>query len=180
MKSSIDLQQSSPERLPFWRRFLWIVVTLVVALLCVGIVLTKYLGDQKLQEFTLQAESRSLDMQRQDVQLFAIPFAWTVRKELIRSDYGRIEEYFSELIKIKEFGIIMLLDPSGTIKVSTNRKLLGSSFALLYPQLNFSVSKPVSYKLQGGKSMFIVPVMGLNEKIGSIVFSYRYRAPLLP
>lgn len=33
---------------------------------------------------------------------------------------------------------------------------------------------------KGGKNMFIVPVMGLNEKIGTIAFSYRYRAPLSP
>jgi phosphoadenosine phosphosulfate reductase len=33
-------------------------------------------------------------MQRQDIQLFALPLAWSVRKELMHSNYGQIEEYF--------------------------------------------------------------------------------------
>ena len=119
-------------------------------------------------------------VQRQDIQLFALPLAWSVRKELMRANYDGIDDYFNELIQRKGFGVIMLLDPAGTIKVSTDRKLQGSSFLMRYPQMKLAASVPVSYAMPDGKSMFLVPVMGLNARIGTIAFLYSYRELSLP
>ncbi len=74
----------------------------------------------------------------------------------------------------------MLVDPSGIIKISTDRKLQGSSFSRHYPQMRLGVLVPVSYALPEGKSLFVIPVMGLNEKIGTIAFVYSYRELLQP
>jgi hypothetical protein len=180
MESSNDVQEMQQPKPSFWKRFFLITIPLVIALLAGGIFLTRYQGEQSLKELAELADSRSVIIQRQDIQLFALPLAWSVRKELMRSNYEQIDEYFNEMIQRKEFGLIMLVDPSGLIKISTDRKLQGSSFLMRYPQMKLAASVPVSYAMPEGKSMFLVPVMGLNARIGTIAFIYSYRELLLP
>jgi hypothetical protein len=180
MENSNEIHEIQRPKQTFWKRFLLITVSLVIVLLAGGIFLTRYQGEQSLQELTELAESRSVIIQRQDIQLFALPLAWSVRKELMRSNYEQIDEYFNDMIQGKGFGLIMLVDPSGLIKISTDRKLQGSSFLMRYPQMKLAASVPVSYAMPEGKSMFLVPVMGLNAKIGTIAFIYTYRKLLQP
>ncbi len=87
MKSSNDSGETPQQKPSFWKRFFLIVVPLVLVLLVGGIFLTRYQGERKLQELSELAESRSVLMQRQDIQLFALPLAWSVRKELMHSNY---------------------------------------------------------------------------------------------
>ncbi len=180
MKSSNDFGVILQPKPSIWKRILLIALPLAFALLVGGIFLTRYLGQQKVKEFAELAESRSVIIQRQDIQLFALPLAWSVRKELMRSNYDQIDDYFNELIQRKGFGVIMLLDPAGNIKVSTDRKLQGSSFLQRYPQMKLGALVQVSYALPQGKSMFLVPVMGLNSRLGTIAFIYSYRTLSLP
>ena len=180
MKSSNDFGVILQPKPSIWKRILLIALPLAFALLVGGIFLTRYLGEQRANELVELAESHSVVLQRQDIQLFALPLAWSVRKELMRSNYDQIDDYFNELIQRKGFGVIMLLDPAGIVKVSTDRKLQGSSFLLRYPQMKLGSPVPVSYALPEGKSMFLVPVMGLNSSLGTIAFIYRYRTLSLP
>ncbi len=180
MKSSNDFGITRSPKPSIWKRILLIALPLVLALLIGGIFLTRYLGEQRAKELVELARSRSVVQQRQDIQLFTLPLAWAVRKEMMRTNYDEIDNYFNELIQRKEFGVIMLLDPSGTIKVATDRKLQGSSFLLRYPRMTLQAPVQVSYALPGGKSMFLVPVMGLNARLGTIAFIYTYRTLSLP
>ena len=180
MKSSNNFGVTRRPKPSIWKRILLIALPLVFALLVGGIFLTRYLGEEKVKELVELAESRSVVLQRQDIQLFALPLAWSVRKELMRANYDGIDDYFNELIQRKGFGVIMLLDPAGTIKVSTDRKLQGNSFLRRYPQMKLGALVQVSYALPEGKSMFLVPVMGLNSRLGTIAFIYSYRTLSLP
>jgi hypothetical protein len=180
MKNSNDLGEIQQQKPSFWKRFFLITVPLIIALLVGGIFLTRYQGEQSLKELAELAESRSVVMQRQDIQLFSLPLAWSVRKELMHSNYDQIDEYFNEMIRQKGFSVFMLVDPAGMVKLSTDRKLQGSSFLSHYPQMRLNAMVPVSYALSEGRSLFLVPVMGLNEKIGTIAFVYKYRELLQP
>ena len=180
MQSSNDVQEAPHRKPSFWTRFLLIINFLVIASLAGGIFWTRYQGEQKQQLLTKRAEIRYIEIQRQELKLFALPLAWSVRKELMRFNYDQIDEYFIELFKRKGFGVIMLVDPSGTIKVSTDRKLQGTPFSRSYPGMNLGSSELVFYPVQQGKSMFMVPVMGLNEKIGTIALVCSYQELILP
>ena len=126
MQSSHEVQEVQSRKPSFWMRFLLTINFLVIASLAGGIFWTRYQGEQKQQELIARADIRYIDIQRQDLRLFALPLAWSVRKELMRFNYDQIDEYFNELIKRKGFAMVMLVDPSGIIKVSTDRKLLGA------------------------------------------------------
>ncbi len=186
MNSSSDVQTVSTVKPSFWERFLRIGIPVLFLLLCGGIFIVYFLGVFQLRQATerFSVEKRQLvekaslsciDIQRQDISLFALPLAWSVRKEVIQGNYAQIDEYFSELVKVRGFGIILLVEPEGNIRVSTDRRLLGSSFSSLYPGLSLDVQQPVTYPFRDGKSLFVLPVMGLNGRIGTIAFDYSYK-----
>ncbi len=174
MKNSNDFMGESRTRPSFFRKLLFVLVSALLISLAGGILLVRYQGEQKLLRQSALARTSAVAMQRQDLKLFALPFAWAVRKELMKDNYEQIDEYFGQLISKKGFDLIMLVTPSGIIRVSTDRKLQGRFFLLCYPDINLNVTETLSYRLQERKSMFVVPIMGLNAKIGTIVFVYSY------
>ncbi|TLU51586.1 MAG: hypothetical protein FDX12_05530 [Chlorobium sp.] len=180
MKSSNDFQAEERSKPSFWKRFLFITITLLIASLAGSIFIMRYLQEQKRQQFAAKIATQYVEIQQQDIRLFSLALAWSVRKELMRFNYDQVDEYFNELIKRKGFVVIMLVDPSGNIRLSTDRKLQGGSFSRFYPGINLGTSELESYPLQKGKSMFVVPVMGLNDKLGTISFIYSYQELSLP
>ena len=180
-----DFSESPVEKRSPLKRFFSVALPVAVLLLAGSIALVYYLGEFRLRDAAEKASSeklryeklldeRSLALQRSDVRLFAVPLAWAVRRELMQQNYGQIDEYFSELIAKKQFGVLMLLDPDGTVRVSTDRKLQGLAFSGLYPGMNAASEEIVSYSLSEGNSLFLVPVMGLNARIGTIAFVYSF------
>lgn len=119
-------------------------------------------------------------MQHQDIRLFALSLAWSVRSELMRENYEQIDQYFVELIRQTGFGAVMLIDPQGVVKVASDRNLKGKSFYALYPSASINEERLVSYPLSATKSLFVLPVMGLNAKIGTIAFVYTCRSFVAP
>ena len=182
---SQDLSVSLPERRSPLKRFVSVAVFVLILLLSGALALVYFLEEQKLRQATEQAarekrqyqealDNRALELQRADVRLFAVPLAWAVRRELMQENYGQIDEYFSDLIRRKQFRVVMLLDPDGTVRVASDRKLQGSAFSGLYPGMSTVSQEIVSHALSKGSSLFLVPVMGLNARIGTIAFVYSF------
>jgi len=180
-----DFSESPLEKRSPLKRFFSVALPVVMLLLAGGIALVYYLGELRLRDASEKAsieklryeealDERALALQRSDVRLFAVPLAWAVRRELMQQNYGQIDEYFNELVRRKQFGVLMLLDPDGTVRVATDRNLQGAAFSGLYPGMNAASEEIVSYSLSEGSSLFLVPVMGLNARIGTIAFVYSF------
>lgn len=180
-----DISGPLAEKPALKNRFVTILLAVVMVILASGIAVTYFLGEYKLRQAADKAaaererymravDERSLAQQHADLRLFTIPLAWAVRKELIQRNYGQIEEYLNELIRQKQFRSVMLLDPDGTVRIASDRKLQGGSFSELYPGKQITHEGLVAYPLSQGTSLFLVPVMGLNEKIGTIAFVYSF------
>lgn len=180
-----DVSVSQSEIRSPLKRLVSVAVPVLVLLLAGAVAFVYYLGEMRVtqavadaalekQRYERSLDERSLALQRADIRLFAVPFAWAVRRELMQENYGQIDEYFSELVRRKQFKVLMLLDPDGTVRVASDRKLQGSSFSGLYPGMDSSSQQIVSYQLAKGSSLFLVPVMGLNARIGTIAFVYSF------
>jgi hypothetical protein len=180
-----DLSVALPEKRSPLKRFVAAAVFVLMLLLSGALALVYVQGEQKLKQAAEQAakekrlyqeafDNRAIELQRADIRLFVVPLAWAVRRELMQENYGQIDEYFSDLIRRKQFRVVMLLDPQGTVRVASDRKLQGSAFSGLYPGMSPVSQEIVSYGLTKGSSLFLVPVMGLNERIGTIAFVYSF------
>lgn len=101
----------------------------------------------------------------------ALPLVWAIRKEMIRGNYEQINDYMERLIQEKGFKEILLVDPQGIITLATDKKLQGQKFADYYPAEILEVD---DVRVFGDSDIIRVaaPVMGINAKLGVLVFTY--------
>lgn len=103
---------------------------------------------------------------------FGQVLAWAVRGELIRSNLDQVDQYLNELVKMKDTDRVVLVSEEGKLLVSTDKRLEDENVANLYPK---EILKPDSITVVTNvddKKLLVVPVMGLNSRIATIVVSY--------
>jgi hypothetical protein len=103
---------------------------------------------------------------------FGQVLAWAVRGELIRSNLDQVDQYLNELVKMKDTDRVVLVSEEGKLLVSTDKRLEDENVANLYPQ---EILKPDNITVVTNvddKKLLVVPVMGLNSRIATIVVSY--------
>lgn len=108
-------------------------------------------------------------VQREGIERFSIPLSWAVRKELMKQNYEQIDDYFAELARKDSLMGIFLVDSLGLVKVASDRALLESSFSGRYPSIDFRQEKIAVSPLPDGKEAAVIPIMGLSEKLGTVV-----------
>ena len=103
---------------------------------------------------------------------FGQVLAWAVRGELIRSNLDQVDQYLNELVKMKDTDRVVLVSEEGKLLVSTDKRLEDENVANLYTK---EILKPDSITVVTNvddKKLLVVPVMGLNSRIATIVVSY--------
>jgi len=106
------------------------------------------------------------------ITLFSIPLAWAVRRDVISGNLDQVDQYFTELVKLKGFARIVLAGTDGAILVSSDRKHLGGRFEALYPPDLLAVQQTRLVETAPGRYVIAVPIMGLNERRGTLAVTY--------
>lgn len=188
--------QEEPPRLPeeegrtrsFLRRsFLPIVLAVTVVLVFAAMNVWRSVSVRRAED-RLEAETARFAAERTDLvertaavyvqgkadalTLFAIPLAWAVRREVISGNLDQVDQYFTELVKLKGFSRVVLAGADGAILVSSDRKHLGGRFETLYPPELLAVQHTRLVEASPGKYVVVVPIMGLNERRGTLAVSY--------
>lgn len=146
-------------------------------------------AEDKLVEMGVQhAEARSqlivqakqLDGRRTEeaLHLFSTPFAWAVRRELMVANRDQIDQYFSELVQAKGFESAILAQPDGKVVVASDRKNLAATFSSLYPANYLDAKEIMLQPASNGSLHAIIPILGLNQRLGTVVLEYT--APAYP
>lgn len=114
---------------------------------------------------------------RQQLMFGMKAFVWAVRNAMLQNKPGEINEYVNTLVKDRGVKEVLLVDPTGKVTISTNKKNQGVQFADRYPSyllqqqgVYFNEKKP--YELSA-------PVMAPNRRLGTLVMFYT-PAPILP
>ena len=106
------------------------------------------------------------------LRLTAIPFAWTMRKEMQKEDYDQINEYLNSFIKEPHIKMVLVVKTDGTIAAATNKKLEGTKFSSLYPVELLSPDDIGIFRDKDATILLLCPVMGLNARLGTTVIIY--------
>jgi hypothetical protein len=104
---------------------------------------------------------------------FGIALAWAVRGEMIRNNLDQIDQFFNEIIKLPNTERVLLADSTGKVSVSTDRRYLGVELSTLVP---VEATLPDAVTVRAGPNetkLLVIPVMGLNSRLGTVVVSYR-------
>ncbi|SFM68920.1 hypothetical protein [Nitrosomonas communis] len=107
---------------------------------------------------------------------FGQVLSWAVRGELIRNNLDQVSQYLNELVKMKDTERVVLISDDGKLLVSTDKKLEEAEGKDLYPAEVLQKRKITMLSDVNGKKVLVVPVMGLNSRLATVVVSYKQAA----
>lgn len=103
---------------------------------------------------------------------FGQVLAWAVRGELLRNNLDQIDQYLTELVKTKDTERVVLISEEGKLLVSTDKRLEDEAAAKIYPKEVLNQRKVTMTSDSKGRKMLVVPVMGLNSRLATVVITY--------
>lgn len=121
-----------------------------------------------LAELRTRVEAETDEARRQ----FGLALAWAVRGEMIRNNLDQVDQFFTEIVKLPNTERVLLAGPDGKVLVSTDRRHLGADAATLVAADTLALAE-VSVKREDGVKLLVVPVMGLNTRLGTVVVTSR-------
>ncbi len=122
---------------------------------------------------TQQAREYADQQYTKEEERFGQVLSWAVRGELIRQNIDQIDQYLSEIVKMKDTERVVLIGDDGQLLVSTDKRLEETKGVELFPKEILGLQKITIKSDVDGKKILVVPVMGLNKKIATIVVSYK-------
>ncbi|WP_374564118.1 hypothetical protein [Nitrosomonas sp.] len=122
---------------------------------------------------TQQAREYADQQYVKEEERFGQVLSWAVRGELIRNNVDQIDQYLSEIVKMKDTERVVLIGEDGQLLVSTDKRLEETKGVEIYPKEILNLQKITLRSDVEGKKILVVPVMGLNKKIATVVVSYK-------
>lgn len=129
--------------------------------------------DNDRQALLGQLRTRAGEASEASLREFGMALAWAVRGEMIRNNLDQVDQFFTEIVKLPGTERALLAGADGKVKVSTDRRHLGveastlvSPEALVLPQVTVRSEADSTVLL-------VVPVMGLNDRLGTVFVTRR-------
>ena len=161
------------------RKILYITI-LVAIILLVALWAWKAIETNKIRKnaeteqnnLKTEAEGYIVQTHEQHLRLLAKPFVWAVRSQMLEGNMSQVNLYMNEMVKEKNFQRISLVDAQGKIVASTNKKDEGQAFATIGNDADLSNDQTNVQVLQDSVIHLTSPVMGFNNRLGTLVISY--------
>lgn len=104
---------------------------------------------------------------------FGQVLSWAVRGELLRNNLDQVGQYLNELVKMKDTERAVLIGDDGKLLVSTDKKLEEAVAQEIYPEELLQQRKITIHSDVNGRKLLIVPIMGLNNRLATVIISYK-------
>ena len=129
------------------------------------------LFEDKQRELTLAGRAALQAQGGELLTLSALPLSWAVRTELLARDYREVGNYFRQFVLEPKVRRVVLVTPDGKVRISSDQKLEGKIASEVLPGVPLDVDTPQVKRLER-EVLVLVPVMGLNSRLGLVVVSY--------
>lgn len=160
-------------------RPLWIAIG-VLLLLLIATYVWKVASVNRLEDQLAEQEQLWQEGARHAVQqnarsmlgLAAVPLGLSAREEAMSRNYGLMQERFERMLREPGVERVLYATAGDSIAVSTDRSLIGKPLSSAIPE---RYSRPVATNVvfEEGIYQAIVPITGLNERLGVVVLTYR-------
>lgn len=135
-------------------------------------------AEQQKQEILTSARTMISSSHKEHLKLLAKPYVWALRTELLKGNVAEVNNYANEMVKEKNFQSIVVANDKGIIISSTNKKNEGMEFKTVgdpaYLQSNNTTVESVNDSI----IVMTSPIMGFNNKLGTLMISYKAKNPL--
>jgi hypothetical protein len=124
-------------------------------------------------EWGRQAEARQAAMVKQSLSQFGVPLAWAIRREMMGGNLDQVDQYVTDLVKLDGFEGVTVAKADGSIVVASDRRHVGAAFGGLYAERYLTAEQITAEETAPGQWVLVVPVMGLNARLGTVAIDYR-------
>ena len=128
--------------------------------------------ESERMSITQQAREYADQQYTKEEERFGQVLSWAVRSELIRNNIDQIEQYLGEIVKMKDTERVDLISDEGQLLVSTDKRFEESKANDLFPKEILNLQKITLKSDVNNNKILVIPVMGLNKKIATVVVSY--------
>lgn len=104
--------------------------------------------------------------------LAAVPLGLSAREEAMARNYGLMQERFERLLREPGVERVLYATAGDSIAVATDRSLIGKPLSSAVP-VRYTRPVGTNVVLEDGAYLAIVPITGLNERLGVVVLTYR-------
>lgn len=118
---------------------------------------------------TLQLEEKNQEM----MMLIARPMVWSIRSEMLRGNLEQVEMFTTDLVRMRNFQFIYLIEPDGNTLISTDKKMEGQQFEERFQQEILKVESTVVFPEEENLLVMAAPVMGYDRRLATLVVAYR-------
>jgi hypothetical protein len=134
--------------------------------------MTQQLADEKTRLRATAGEFLARNSDAAHV-LMGTTLAWAVRGELIRDNLDQIDQFFGELIRNDRVRVVLLAGADGVVRLATDRKLQGGAFSAHFPEALLAEPAVVIRPGADGEKWLVLPIQGLNSRLGTVLVAYR-------
>ncbi len=165
-----------------------IIIILFIAVIVIGAILIwkqiqitslKKQAAAEKQELQKKATNIILNTNAEHLKLLAKPFIWAVRTEMMNGNISQVNLYSNDLVKEKNFQNIVIADNKGLIISSTNKKLEGKDFSVIGKPAYLSSDSTMVDNIKDSVLVVYSPIMGFNNRLGTLMFTYTLPKPNL-
>ena len=187
--TEIDPYEQASGAPGFWHRYRLPIVVAVIGIALIGwLYVSKGIAVRQAQdavteaqesvaaqrvEWDKQAEARQAAMAKQSLSQFGVPLAWAIRREMMGGNLDQVDQYVTDLVKLDGFEGVTVAKADGSIVVASDRRHLGAAFGSLYAERYLTAEQISAEETAPGQWLLVVPVMGLNARLGTVAIDYR-------
>ncbi|MFN3750299.1 MAG: hypothetical protein ACK4SR_02925 [Thiobacillus sp.] len=130
-------------------------------------------ADADRQALLVNVRARAQNASEASLREFGTALAWAVRGEMIRNNLDQVDQFFTEIVRLPGTERALLAGADGKVKVSTDRRHLGAEASTVVPPEVLALPQVTVRREADGTQLLVVPVMGLNERLGTVVVTRR-------
>lgn len=128
-------------------------------------------ADTDRQALLGQLRTRAQEASAASLREFGTALAWAVRGEMIRNNLDQVDQFFTEIVKLPGTERALLAGVDGKVVVSTDRRHLGVEARTVVPPEALALPQVTVRSEADGTLLLVVPVMGLNDRLGTVFVS---------
>ena len=165
-----------------------IVIIIIVALLLITILwvwksieiktIKKQAAEERLQ-LNEKAKHQMRDIDESNLKTLAKPFVWAVRTEMLKNNVSQIALYINDIVKEPGFQKINIVNETGIVILSTDKKEEGSKSSMSGEGVGLSVENTQVTRLNDTIMTMSSPIMGFNSRLGTLLINYSSKHPAL-
>lgn len=118
---------------------------------------------------TLKLEEKNQEM----MMLIARPMVWSIRSEMLRGNMEQVDMFTTDMVRMRNFQFIYLIEPDGNTLISTDKKMEGQQFEERFQQDVLKVESTVVFPEEENLLIMAAPVMGYDRRLATLVVAYQ-------